>query len=70
MPVILDRESYDLWLDPGMTNVRVISELLKPYVPGLMRCCPVSARINNVANDDADCSRPVVITEALNALFT
>jgi len=28
MPVILDRESYDLWLDPGMTNVQVISELL------------------------------------------
>ncbi len=22
MPVILDRDSYDLWLDPGMTNVK------------------------------------------------
>jgi putative SOS response-associated peptidase YedK len=25
MPVILDRESYDLWLDPGMQNVAAIS---------------------------------------------
>lgn len=31
MPVILDRESYDLWLHPGMQNVAAISELLKPY---------------------------------------
>lgn len=25
MPVILDRESYDLWLNPGMTNVQLLS---------------------------------------------
>src|SRR2546430_2381730 len=31
MPVILDPDSYDLWLDPGMENVTAISELLKPY---------------------------------------
>src|ERR1700756_5188435 len=30
MPVILERESYDLWLDPGMTNVQVVTELLNP----------------------------------------
>lgn len=38
MPVILDRESYDLWLDPGMTDVQVVSELLKPYDARSMRC--------------------------------
>jgi putative SOS response-associated peptidase YedK len=27
MPVILDPDSYDLWLDPGMTNVQVVSVL-------------------------------------------
>jgi len=31
MPVILDPDSYDLWLDPGMRNVGAASELLKPY---------------------------------------
>ena len=36
MPVVLDRESYDLWLDPGMTNVQVVSELLKPYDTRMM----------------------------------
>ena len=33
MPVILDRDDYDLWLDPGMTNVEAVSEMLKPYDP-------------------------------------
>jgi putative SOS response-associated peptidase YedK len=32
MPVILDSEAYDLWLDPGMQNVAAASDLLKPCV--------------------------------------
>jgi putative SOS response-associated peptidase YedK len=70
MPVILDRDSYNLWLDPGMTDVQVVSELLKPYEAQLMRCYPVSSRINHVANDDEECSLCVEITEAQNRLFT
>ena len=69
MPVILDRDSYDLWLDPGMQNVAAISELLKPNDAKLMRCYPVSARINHVANDDEECSRPVVLADTQNRLF-
>lgn len=69
MPVILDRESYDLWLDPGMQNVAAISELLKPYDARLMRSYPISTRINHAANDDEDCSRPVELTEPQNRLF-
>jgi putative SOS response-associated peptidase YedK len=69
MPVILDRESYDLWLDPGMQNVAAISELLKPCDARLMKCFPVSSRVNHVANDDEECSRCVEITEDQNRLF-
>jgi uncharacterized ubiquitin-like protein YukD len=32
--------------------------MLETYDERLMRCYPVSARINHVANDDADCSAP------------
>ena len=70
MPVILDPDCYDLWLDPGMTNVAAASDLLKPYDARLMRCFPVSARINHVANDDAACSAPVELAEIQNSLFT
>jgi len=70
MPVILDPGSYDLWLDPGMNDAGGVSELLKPFDARLMRCYPVSTRINHVANDDEECSRPVEVAEAQNQLFS
>lgn len=69
MPVILDRDSYDLWLDPGMTKVEAVSGLLRPCDARLMRCYPVSTRINHVANDDEECSRPVELAESQNLPF-
>jgi putative SOS response-associated peptidase YedK len=69
MPVILDPDNYDLRLDPGMTNVEAVSEMLKPFDARLMRCYPVSTRINHVANDDRGCSAPVEVAEAQDRLF-
>jgi putative SOS response-associated peptidase YedK len=69
MPVILDPDNYDLWLDPGMQNVAAISELLKPHDASQMRCYPVSTRINRVSNDDEECSKPVEVVEVQNHLF-
>jgi putative SOS response-associated peptidase YedK len=59
MPVILAPENYDMWLDPGMTKVEALAEMLEPFDARLMRCFPVSARINQVKNDDAECARRV-----------
>ena len=70
VPVILDPDSYDLWLDPGMNNAAAASEMLKPYDARAMQCYPISTRINSVANDDEECSRPVEIANAQNRLFT
>ena len=67
MPVILDPDSYDLWLDPGMNAVNAASELLKPHDARLMRSYPVSERVNNAANDDAACSAPADITQPRQA---
>jgi putative SOS response-associated peptidase YedK len=70
MPVILDPDNYELWLDPGMMNVAAASEFLKPYDARLMRCYPVSTRVNSVVNDDEECSVPVEIAETQNRLFS
>jgi len=59
MPVILNKQDYDLWLDPGMNNVEVLADLLKPYDASLMRSYPVSNRVNQVQNDDENCSKPI-----------
>ena len=69
MPVILKSDSYDLWLDPGMRNVGVVGELLRPFDAQSMRIYPVSHRINHVANDDEECSRRVEIIEEQPGLF-
>ena len=62
MPVILDPDCYDLWLDPGMHDMSVVSDMLKPFDARLMRSYPVSSRVNSVANDDAECSTPAQTT--------
>ena len=69
MPVILDPDSCDVWLDPGMTNVAEATKLLKPYDARLMRCYAVSTRVNSVANDDAACAAPVEVAEIQDRLF-
>jgi putative SOS response-associated peptidase YedK len=69
MPVILDPDSYDIWLDPGMRDVTTVSELLKPYDARLMRCYAISTRINHVANDDEECSVRVELTQTQARLF-
>jgi SOS response associated peptidase (SRAP) len=70
MPVILDPDAYDLWLDPGMTNSAAASDLLKPCDARLMRCYPISPRINRVANDDEGCSAPAELAQIQDRLFS
>ena len=70
MPVILDPDSYDLWLDPGMQDASAASELLKPGGAEFMRRYPISPRINHVANDDEECSAPVALAQVQNSLFS
>jgi putative SOS response-associated peptidase YedK len=57
MPVILSPNNYDSWLNPRPGNTNADLELLKPCDPGLMRCYPVSTRVNQVQNDDANCAK-------------
>ena len=59
MPVILSADNYDLWLDPAFRATPCLSKMLGPFNPALMRRYPVSARVNQVLNDDAECARPL-----------
>jgi putative SOS response-associated peptidase YedK len=70
IPVILDPDRFDLWLDPGTNDGATASELLKPFDASLMRCCAVSTRINYVSNDDEECSRPAELSKSQACLFS
>jgi putative SOS response-associated peptidase YedK len=58
MPVILPSSAYASWLNPAMRNSRIALGRLVPYA-GEMRRYAVSSRINQVQNDDVECSKPV-----------
>ena len=62
MPVILDPGDYDRWLDPETTE-RPPVDLLRPYAAERMRAWPVSRRVGNVRNNDAELLEPSPVTE-------
>jgi putative SOS response-associated peptidase YedK len=57
MPVILPPEKYDVWLNSSGDSGRGL-DLLIPF-QGAMRRYPVSTRVNQPQNEDADCAREV-----------
>jgi len=70
IPVILNPDNYDLWLDPGLKDAALVSDLLRPCDARLMRCYPVSSRVNSVINDDEECSRQVQHSVIQDHLFS
>jgi putative SOS response-associated peptidase YedK len=56
MPVILEREDHDRWLNLGFQQVDDILDLLKPYRADSMRRYRVSSRVNSAQNDDPACA--------------
>jgi putative SOS response-associated peptidase YedK len=69
MPVILDSDDYDVWLDPDLKDVSAVSEFLKPFNASAMRCYPVSSRVNNVQNDNKECSVQIEVMKSQPTLF-
>ncbi len=55
MPVILDPEDHDLWLDPDFDETDPLASLLKPYPADAMEAYPVSRFVNSPRNDDERC---------------
>ena len=54
MPVILERDDWDLWLDNGIEEPSELSPLYRPPETPLT-LYPVSKRVNYVKNDDPAC---------------
>lgn len=61
MPLMLDRASYDAWLDPRITNVSEVAALLRPAAPGLLRAMPVSSLVSNVKNNGPELIEPIAL---------
>ncbi len=55
MPVILQPDDIDQWLDPNLPFEKV-AHLLRPY-PHALECIPVTSYVGNVKNDGVECIR-------------
>ncbi len=59
MPVLLDANDFERWLDPGFRDVQQLKQLLVPAADDLLRMTAVSKRVNSPRNDDIECVTPV-----------
>lgn len=60
MPVILDKDNFDLWLDPKMEDAAKLQPLLIPHAVEGFEAFPVSRAVNSPAHDEPDCIAPLV----------
>jgi putative SOS response-associated peptidase YedK len=63
MPVILAPKDYDRWLDTD-SGERPPVELMRPFPAEQMRSWPVSDRVGNVRNNDAELLEPTQASTA------
>lgn len=59
MPVILERDAWDDWLDPASSQDDQLRSLLKPAGTDRIRFWPVSTAVNRVANDGPTLLEPL-----------
>ncbi|MDK1028809.1 MAG: SOS response-associated peptidase [Anaerolineae bacterium] len=58
MPVIIDPDDYQRWIDPAAQSPDSLQPLIKPYPADEMTAHPVSTLVNNPKNDRAECVVP------------
>ncbi len=58
MPVILDREAFETWLDPEYSDFERLKYLLKPLPDHRIQTRRVSTWVNNPKHDDPKCIEP------------
>jgi putative SOS response-associated peptidase YedK len=58
MPVLLDRQDHNTWLDPNADEKTLLS-MLKPFDPSRMQCHEVSIEVNSPYHNAEDCILPV-----------
>jgi putative SOS response-associated peptidase YedK len=58
MPMVVERNGYDAWLDASVTSPEDLRDVLVPAAPGRLRAYPVSNAVNNVRNNGPELVEP------------
>jgi len=59
MPVILEPEDFDTWLDCDEQEVAQAARLMRPAADDVLEFFPVDTALNKVANDDPSVQAPI-----------
>jgi putative SOS response-associated peptidase YedK len=63
MPLMLERERYDEWLDPTSHDRDALLGLLTPAAPGRLEAYPVAPLVGNVQNQGPQLIEPIPLSE-------
>lgn len=63
MPVILEPQFYDDWLNPMLVDAEAVRLMLRPFPPLRMLARAVTPRVNSIRNDDPACLEPAGTSE-------
>jgi putative SOS response-associated peptidase YedK len=59
MPLLVEPDRYQQWLDPEVFEPEQLRRLLVPAAPGRLDAYPVSTAVNNVANNGPELTEPL-----------
>lgn len=59
MPVILEPDDFERWLDPELTDPEAVLPLMVPAADGVVTMHPVSTEVNNARNKGAHLIDPI-----------
>ena len=59
MPVILNRDDYETWLDPDFREADALEKLLAPCPDDFLEAYAVSTLVNSPRNETAECLEPL-----------
>lgn len=68
MPVVLDRERWDDWLDPAVTDRASVERLLDPPPAGRFVAVPVRLLVSSAANNGPELVEPVPVDELVGVV--
>ncbi len=63
MPLMLERDRYDEWLDPRTNDRDTLLGLLTPAAPGRLEAYPVASLVSNVKNNGPELIEPLPLED-------
>ena len=64
MPMLVERDRWEAWLDPERTATDDLTDLLVPAAPGRLEAYPVSTAVNAVRNNGPELVEPLPLDDA------